>query len=407
MKNLQKTLLATAISAVLFSANSVAEEEKTIMEALKESTASLSFRYRFEDVEQDGTDGATANTLLTRLNFTTGTYNGFNGFIEFDQVSELIEVDYNTGPGGPTFPGSATIADPEGTDLNQAFLQYKANDTVVRYGRQRIVLDNQRFIGGVAWRQNEQTYDAFSVKNTSVEDLTLFGAYVYNVNRIFGDDRSPAGDNASTTFLLNANYKFGKAGSLTAYGYLIDNEDLVQYSTDTYGLRFAGSSEGFGYSVEYATQSSAADNPADYTADFMELEGSYNFKPIKVTAGYQVLGSDESNGQFITPLATLHKFQGWSDKFLGGGTGNIAGGIQDMYASVGGKFGKVSGSVVYHAYTSDDSDVSGFDDLGSEIGLVLKGKVGPIDLLFKASDYSADEFATDTTKIWLMASTKI
>jgi hypothetical protein len=402
MKSFTKAALASAISASLFTGTAFAEE-KSLVEALADGKASVNLRFRVEDVDVEGTDGATATTLRTRLNYATGSYNGFSGFIEFDQVSEIFEVDYNTGPGGASFPGKAAVADPEGTDLNQSYIQYKNGGSTVKYGRQRILLDNQRFVGGVGWRQNEQTYDALSYSNTSVENLKLFGAYVYNVNRIFGDDRSPAGDNPTSTYLLNANYKFADVGSLTAYAYLLDHEVLTHFSTNTYGLRFAGSKSGFSYSVDYASQSDAGDNAADYSASFMAVEGGYNFKPVNVKAGYQVLGADGEDGYFVTPLATLHAFQGWSDAFLNGGRGNIMGGIQDIYASIGGKFGPVAVSGVYHQYSSDDSDASGMDDLGSEIGFVVKGKAGPVGLLAKYADYSADDFGADTSKLWLMA----
>lgn len=403
MKTLRKTILATAISATLFSGHTYSD---SFTEALKDGKASLGFRYRFEDVSQDPSAEATANTLQTRLNYTSGAYKGFSLFVEMDHVVELGNVDYNTGPGGETFPGAATIADPEGTDLNQAYFQYKSGGSLVKLGRQRILLDDQRFVGGVGWRQNEQTYDAISYTNTSVDGLKLFGAYVNNVNRIFGDDRAPAGDNSNESVLLNANYKVSDSLTVVGYGYLIDNEDLLHYSSDTFGVRVTGKAGDFAYTAGYATQKDAGDSPLDYSADFIELEGSFKIKPVKVTLGYQVLGADGANGQFITPLATLHKFQGWNDKFLGGGTGNIAGGIEDLYGSVGGKIGKVTASVVYHTYESDDSSV-GAGDLGSEIGIVLKGKAGPVGLLFKASDYSADDFATDTQKVWLMATYKL
>lgn len=405
MKNQYKKLLAVAVSSTVLATPTFAEESKSFVDAMKDGKTSLSFRLRVEDVSQDGVEDATATTLRTRLNHATGSYNGFSGFVEFDQVSELLEVDYGTGPGGAV-PGTATIADPEGTDLNQAYIQYATDETTLKYGRQRILLDNQRFVGGVGWRQNEQTYDGFSVTNTSIENVKLFGAYVSNVNRIFGDDRSPAGDNAGSNFLFNANVKLADIGTVSGYAYLLDNETLTKFSTNTYGVRLAGANSGFGYSAEYATQSDAADNAADYSASFTALEGSYSFDPVKLTLGYQVLGADGANGYFITPLATLHAFQGWSDTFLNGGAGNIAGGIEDFYGSVGGKVGPVALSAVYHSYSSNDVDATPLlsEDLGTEFGFVAKGKAGPVGLLLKYSDYSADAFGADTKKIWLMAS---
>src|SRR5690606_17745555 len=159
-------------------------------------------------VSQDATLNdaeATATTLRTRLTFESGTYKGFGAVVEFDHVQEVDEVDYNTVPGAPVFPGSATVIDPEGTDLNQAYLSFASNESVYKYGRQRILLDNQRFVGGVGWRQNEQTYDGFSLNNKSFDKLNIFAAYVYNVNRIFGDE-SPAGDHKNQSILLNGKY---------------------------------------------------------------------------------------------------------------------------------------------------------------------------------------------------------
>lgn len=405
MKNLSKKLLAATVSSAVLATPALAETE-SFVESISDSKTSLSFRFRIEDVSQDTLESATATTLRTRLTHSTGAFKGFSGFVEFDQVSELASVDYGTGPGAGV-PGTVSIFDPAGTDLNQGYVQYKSESNVVKYGRQRILLDNQRFVGGVGWRQNEQTYDGLTFTNTSIENVKLFGAYITNVNRIFGS-QSVAGKHSGTNYLLNGSVKLADIGTVSGYAYMLDNENAPHFSTNTYGLRLKGSNGGFGYTAEYATQSDAADNTADYSASFSALEGSYKFDPVKVTLGYQVLGADGENGYFITPLATLHAFQGWSDKFLNGGAGNIAGGIQDMYASVGSKLGPVKASIVYHSFSSDEKDAAGLEagDLGTELGFVLKGKAGPVGLLLKYANYSADEFGDDTTKVWLMASTK-
>jgi hypothetical protein len=36
------------------------------------------------------------------------------------------------------------------------------DDWLARLGRQRILPEDQRYVGGVGWRQNEQTYDGVS-----------------------------------------------------------------------------------------------------------------------------------------------------------------------------------------------------------------------------------------------------
>ena len=413
MKNLRPLTLAAAISAAC-ATPAFADAPSSVAEALKAGDVTLSFRMRYEDVTltnpsaEDGT--ADLLSLKTRLTYTSADYQGWGLGIEMDDVTHINDLE----PEGPE-NGKPVIADPAGTEVNQYFLSYKFGKTATKYGRQRILLDNQRFVGGVGFRQNEQTYDAFSVTSKDVENLTLFAAYVTNVNRIFGEGSTPdvqskgqlLGDHDHKTVLLNANYKFMPELSLTGYYYAIDNITYADHSSDTFGLRATGQVSDFGYVAEFASQSEGGDNPAEYSAAYMNLEGSYAIKPVKFTIGHEVLGSDEGKGYFKTPLATLHKFQGWTDSFLGFADGNKAGGIADTYITVAGKAGPVKLVGSYHTLSTDDSDVAGFDDYGTEIGFVIAGKVAGVGLSLKYAAFSADDDSgmKDTDKLWLTAET--
>jgi len=322
-----------------------------------------------------------------------GSYQGFKILLEMDDVTNLTDDDFNDGTG--TNPGTAVIADPEGTEINQAYLNYQYQETQLRYGRQRILLDNQRFVGGVGWRQNEQTYDAFSVTDETLDGLKVFYAYVYNVNRIFGESVA-AGDHDHETHLLNLSYSGLDFGKLVAYAYLIDNESAPALANDTYGLRWEGKiNEMFSYNLEYATQEEAGDNPVSYSADYFLAEAVAKVQRFNVKIGYELLGSDDGEKAFTTSLATLHAFQGWTDKFLA--TPNT--GVEDLYASIGTKLGPVNLSVVYHDLSADEGNA----DHGTELGFVAGTKVGPVGLTLKYADYDTDGFATDTQKLWLMA----
>ncbi|MFC6635084.1 alginate export family protein [Microbulbifer taiwanensis] len=383
---------AAIVSAPAISASTIEPTETsatTLREAIDRSKVNLGFRARAEQVDTNGADTLDLTSLRTRLTYQSGTFQGFSTLIEMDDVTHLTDFE-----GG--------VADAEGTELNQALLSYASGETTIKYGRQRILLDNQRFVGGVGFRQNEQTYDGFSITDNSLADTTLFLAHIDNVNRIFGED-SPLGDHKNDSYLLNAKYSGFGAGALSVYTYLIDNETAPEFSTDTCGLRFSGKAGGANYALEYATQSAASDNPASYDTDYLLAEGGYKLGHVTLRAGYELLGSDGADGQFATPLATLHKFQGWNDKFLGGGTGNIAGGIEDFYVSVGNSLAGVEFSLKYHQLSSDDSGVSGMDRLGSEYGLVVSGKLGFTDLSLKYSRYMADDFSVDTDRLWITA----
>ncbi|WP_288132255.1 hypothetical protein [Microbulbifer sp.] len=387
--------LAAMIAAAAVPAMAQEEVEQappsvsSFSDALSEGDVTLGFRGRSEFADTEGGSDVDLTSVRTRLTFSSASYQGLSLLLEMDDVTHVTEFE-----GG--------VGDPEGTEVNQALLIYKFTDTSLKYGRQRILLDNQRFVGGVGFRQNEQTYDGFSVTNTSLEDTTLFAARVRNVNRIFGED-SPQGDHTNDTYLLNAKYAGLPLGALTGYAYLLDNKDAAAFSTDTYGARFAGNAGEFGYTVEYATQSSAANNPADYDADYLLAEGKLKLGQFTLSGGYELLGADGDKGQFITPLATLHKFQGWADKFLGGGTGNIPGGIEDVYMSLGTELGNVKLAVNYHQLNSDDSSVSGMDRLGSEHGFLAATSLAGVNLSLKYSSFTADDYSTDTDKLWLTA----
>lgn len=393
--------LAGRLSVALAMAASLAgparaDTLESLSRAVAEGSAALTFRYRYEFVDQDGFDkDANASTLKSRLTWTSGVLSGFDFGIEADYVSVIGPEDYNSTENGKTeYP---VVADPEGFDLNLAFVRYKGDAMTATGGRQRIIHGGQRFIGSVGFRQNEQTYDAVRLEFAPLEDLTLDYAYVGNVNRIFGpNDGAQPSDWRSDSHLFTASY-LGLAGiSLDVFGYLMDfeNDNGPPNSNATFGLNVAGTIGPATVSASYATQSDYADSPLDYRTDYYAVGVTLPLEGVKLSAGYEVLGSDDGIAGFRTPLATLHKFQGWADQFLN----TPADGIQDGYAGVAATFGAVSLEAVYHDFSADD----GGADYGSEIDLGVTYKFSSrASVQFQIADYAADDFAADTTKAWL------
>jgi hypothetical protein len=372
-------------------------------EAFTEGKFGYSFRWRLENVDQDPLPhDATAIPLRARINFHTADLNGFSAKAEFDYVFDFGVDNYRAGGGNqPDPPGYPIIADPGGEDLNQLFLQYKGQVGQLRLGRQRIIYDNARFIGNVGWRQNEQTYDSFSYDYGAGDALQVQYAYVDNVNRIFGDEVN-AGDHSQNTHLVNLSFTFDNAAKLTGYYYDIDNEDVAGLSNVTYGVRFSGktSNDGpkFGYTLEYASQKENADNPIDYSADYWRADLSLGFNWATVYAGYEVLGGDSKlPGQaFRTPLATLHAFNGWADKFLI----TPGAGLNDVFIGAKGKLGKWKWNVLYHDFSAQ----SGSADFGTEFDGVISRKFKDhFGILFKAASFKTDSPPAywDTTKFWV------
>jgi len=400
---------AASIVALMASAGAYAEDATNFAELFEKGDAGLDFRYRLELVDQDGfAKKATASTLLSKLWYKTANLNGFSGLVEATHTTVVGKETYNS-----TVNGNVTrpvVADPETTELNQAYLQYAGDWGTVRAGRQGVNLDNQRFVGTVGWRQNDQTYDAAVSILTPAKDVTAIYGYVWNVNRIFGEDH-PFGDLDTNTHVFNVSYGGSAMGKLSAYAYLIDLNDAPVFglSSSTFGVRFAGKravSEGvkLGYEIEYAKQSDYKDNPADFSADYWHVGATASNGGFTVGLDYELLGSD--NGvSFKTPLATLHKFNGWADKFLG----TPANGLQDIFATVSYKFGgegALGGTLVkavYHDFKSDVGDL----DYGSELDFLISKKLTKyLTGSVKAAFYNADGFATDTDKIWITLAAK-
>lgn len=393
-------------TATAFAAESAPSANDGIGALVDDGTVTLNFRHRYEFVDDESFgEDANASTLRSRLTLQSGAWEGFAFLAEFDDVREIVYDDFNAGegntPGRTEYP---VVGDPEGTEVNQAYVDYKGIAyTTLRVGRQRINLDNQRFVGGVAWRQNEQTFDAASV-GIDKDNLHFFYAWVEGVRRIWGDD-VPAGDHEQDgTHLVNARADFAGIGTLAAYYYGIDNLDSPSFSTDTFGARFSGLRDlepvDVRYAAEFATQSDAHDNPVSYDANYYLLEGGVIFQGVDVGLGWEVLEGDEDEAgkAFRTPLATLHAFNGWVDKFLT----TPPEGLDDKFVKVKGTFGNTLVEFRYHTFAGEDSGDSIGDEWNLQVGQQFHKRLRG-DFIF--GDFqSSDPRAAyqDTMKVWVM-----
>lgn len=390
--------LAFVVTSVLgASAVSSQASAETLYDAIKNGTAFGNLNLRYESVDQDNAlDDASALTLRTRIGYKTAELNGFSATVEMeDNRIVLGQGDYASPPNGYNTGIYSVIADPEHTELDQGFVQYKNDALTVKVGRQVITHDGHRFIGHVGWRQDRQTFDAARVIYAPSKGVKLEYSYIDQRNRIFGED----GDLDSKDHLFHGSYKT-EYGTLAGYSYLLEVDNDTDNALDTYGVRFAGGTKvsdlNVVYHAEYATQSNETAG-GDFDTDYMFLELGAKFSGVTAKVGYEVLGSDDGQVGFQTPLATLHKFNGWTDQFLG----TPAQGLEDVSFTLTGKALGGSWLAVYHDFSADDASAT-VDDLGSELNLqyvttVQKHyKVG-----FKYAAYSGESGRVDTDKLWL------
>ena len=398
--------LLLSASLTLLASAAAAAAENSLSDALQQSEWTLDFRHRIEVVDEDGFgEDAEASTLRSRLTLKTGSYRGLQGLIEFSDVREIVLDNFDAGagatPGRSRFP---VVADAEDTRVNQAWLGYRPSEALeLRAGRQRIKLDNDRFVGNVGWRQNEQTYDGASL--TWAQDRwRLFYSYVGHVNRIF-DSEVPAGDHDHDTHLAQAAFALTDEHALTGYLYAIDDEDQSAFSSRTIGLRYAGTAElgavgGLDLLAEYAHQVDAGDNAVDYEAGYLHLRAELALDPRFVPRiGFERLDGSRNAGEaFRTPLATLHAFNGWADRFLT----TPDRGLDDLYAGFSGSHDRLQWQLTWHRFETETGGTKLGDEFDASLSISLSERSS---LLLQVAHFSEDDPALQgVSKAWLMVS---
>lgn len=358
-------------------AQATGKSDSLLVEAIKNGKPLIDVRYRYEQKDQDGfSEDAYGNTIRTRFGYETGELYNFKVLVEFENVTSLGDDHFNSTTNGKgQFP---VIADPDTTEVNRAQITFSGIEkTPITVGRQRFNLNNHRFVGAVDFRQNQQTFDAVRLSTTLIDNLTVDYVYISGVRRIFGDEH-PKGSFDSDSHVISAAINGGALGTLKGYGVLLDLEEAPALSSATWGARYENkftlnkeAKISLGIVGEYALQKEYADNPFDYSEDYIHGEATLAIASVAGKIGYEHLGGDGSIG-FSTPLATLHKFQGFADVFLA----TPAAGIEDTYGTIsyGTKNVAVVDSVRLFATYHEFQTASGSVELGDEFdaGITVK-----------------------------------
>lgn len=365
-------------------------------------------RLRYENVDQDGLaeDG---DAVTLRLRGGVEAQSGLLSALIEGQGTLAVIDNYSDG-----LHDAATrplVADPQNIALYRAQLQYRVRAFALTAGRQRLALDDERFVGNVGFRDNAQTFDAVRAELMPAKGLKLDVAYAWNVRTIWGVDgtgarpRSIDGDN----ILANLSYAT-PIGTMTGFAYLVDQDEAAvqgyQLSSQTYGGRLAGGRAFSGavklsYQLSYARQSDYHRNPNRYAADYWLADVTLDVNAWKLNAGYEVLGADRGGAltSFQTPLGTNFKFQGWADKFLT----TPPDGVRDLYVGGGygwtkvGKVDAITLQAAWHRFDSDRLD----QHYGNEIDLLSSVKFKRTIVSVRFARYEAGRLASDTRKLWV------
>lgn len=372
----------------------------------------VDLRLRYETVDQDGL-ARRADAVTARARSGVAATRGRWSALAEAEATLAIVGRYDDGLHGRT--RHPVVGDPQNIELNRAQLAYALPGRgAFTAGRQRIDLADQRFVGAGPFRQNEQSFDAVRVEWTGVGNLRADLSYAWSARTINGIDGRGARQQAVSGDNLFALLGYTTpVGTLTGFAYLVDQDEAAvqgfRLSSQSYGVRLAGARPlgremKFGYVGSYARQSDWRRNPNDHRADYYLAEASLARRAATATLGYEVLGADRGAPltSFQTPLASLFKFQGWTNRFLT----TPPDGVRDLYATAAagwrtrGVLTGVNLSATWHRFESDRAS----RHYGDEVNLLAAARLGRrTTLSARYAHYDADRFATDTDKFWLTA----
>ena len=302
--------------------------------AAPDDNLEFALRVRSETVKRQS-DHADALTLKLRINGTRVFNSNLKGFVQLDHVQSFLDNKHSDGVLATNEP---VIADPAGSEVNQLNLQYTLGTTEFTLGRQIIDHGDHRFVGDVGFRQNDQTYDGLRIQHDTIGGLEIDYAFISKVNRIFGNDAGttlkpsdsrfndldgerPAqllGNHRVDAHLFRGTAKVWDYVDLSAFSYFIHNRDAANFSNRTIGtsadFKYKLGNIKWSASLIFAQQKQQ-EQPIESWLNFYRWELGAELNPFTLSLRQEYF--EERDGiAFTTPLATLHKFQGWADQFL-------------------------------------------------------------------------------------------
>ena len=404
----------------------------TVSDAIAGGKLLLEVRGRYEFVDQKKTAALTNNgeayTVRTRLGWETADWNGVKGLVEFEDVRPIGPEHYAVNvPGATTPPLNGArkakyplINDPEVTELNRLQLTWTPNAMFSGVlGRQRILIDDQRFVGNVGWRQDEQTFDALKL-DVAWQRFKLSYVYVNRVNRILGEEK----DWNSDSHLANLTWSPAEQLRLQGFVYALDFDNSRANTSMTYGVKGSGKTwiglYQLAYNATWAQQTDWRHNTEKYSLNYWggDVAGTFDIYTAKVS--YEELEGNGFRG-FTTPLATTHAFQGWADAWVQplGGNKSFVDGLKDFNVSFNVKprfkltyFFNSDIIVRYHVFEDQRTGAS----LGHEWNAQIQAAINPkLTAALKYADFERDDVVPrgtatpppSRTKVWFTLEYKL
>jgi hypothetical protein len=384
-----------AYAAVLLCAAMGAQADglDPLTSALLDTQPLVDLRLRSETLTQTGfSREAQALLLRSRLGFRTGALFDTTLLADASLLTPLVD-DYNSGLNGRT--GYPSISDPENYELHRLQLENTSlPDTDLRLGRQRVALDDQRFVGASNWRMNQNTLDSARIINSSIPGLTVDLTWFDRFQRRTTEASSKLGALTGDSYLANLRYDT-PWGRLTAFDYLVSFNETPTQSSQTAGARLVGErvvgALDLAYIASWAAQDDYANNPVRYREDYTYVALKGTVRGYNLSLGTERLGGNGTIG-VSTPMASFHSWDGWAGVF----TSTPVNGLLDKYLTLGystkaaGPLPAFLTAVTYYDFRSARLDLH----YGSELDLQLQASWQRFSALVELADYASADAPT-------------
>jgi len=358
-------------------------------------------RWEYVDIENNGLKTANAFTVKVAPKVQITPLKGLKFTTELTGVGVLYDHF------SPQKKYYEFVAEENRLRVTELSVSYRWNFLNLKLGRFRVNINNQRFVGSVDWRQMPQTFDAVKVGIAPLKVAKLDFYYLFGRQGVLNKlSTKPFKRSEPINYspVVNLTLKPYKGVKLAAY-YLNLNKN-----SETLG--------GFGeigfkpvkVHLEYAYQHNkvVSDN-SPYWHGFLKA----NLKRIVPLSPTPVVGYEYLGKNFITPLATLHKFNGWSDIFLKYTAAKNSYGLKDIYGGLTLKPLKGTLAIFYHNFRSTKNLPNGTKKFGQEWDALYKiSPIKNLSFLLKGAYYRPSHsegsapYNRKTVKLWFMITYK-
>ena len=375
---LKRHAMAIVCSLLMICGYSQSEQpENELAKSINEGEFVFDGRLRYWYAKDEALRASDAYTFGTNFGYLSKYYRGFQVYVEGESVIALTPDLFFDGVNDQV--GRTVVTDVETFELNKLRVSYldtlKSTIMEFKVGRQAAIVEDERFIGNVTARQDDQTFDAvYGRLQNDQSGISFEYAYMYQINRLLAE----VGDWRSDSHAFMLSFYKNKMARIGLFTQLLDfQDDAPEKSNQTFGITIDRSDLppdriALTYKSAFAYQSDYGDNAIDYEAFLFNAEVGVSFPGAGIfSMGYELATSDNGIASYQFPLSTGQRLHRISDVFID----PPADGLHNPYFTVesrnivwgiGGWFG-------YHSYFSEEAG----DWLGQEVDVVLYRQLIP------------------------------